>query len=109
MRGWHFGVLAWTLALTLGGLGCGPTRTNRGGGEAGLGQGGTDDSGEAGEGATLGGSVGAGASGGRGPIAGSGGKAGGPPLPEDDFPPATALHKLDLLLMVDNSYNTLEK
>ncbi|HKY39040.1 MAG TPA: hypothetical protein VJN18_24045 [Polyangiaceae bacterium] len=97
------------MALTLGGMACGPKTSNRGGGgEAGLIQAGTN-SGEAGDDSNPGGDGGTTAAGGSGPVAGSTGRAGGAPLPDDDFPPATALHKLDLLLMVDNSYNTLQK
>jgi hypothetical protein len=101
MRGWLCGVFAWTLALTLGTAGCGPKHANPGGaaGTAGT------DSAEAGQG-PAGGTTGAGGNGSGGA---SGGKGGGAPLPADDFPPATTLSKLDLLLMVDNSYNTLEK
>lgn len=46
--------------------------------------------------------------GGAGGVAGKGGSGG--KLPDDgDIPPAVATNKLDLLVMVDNSRNTLEK
>ena len=109
MGDWLHGVSAWALALTLGVAGCGPKHTTTGGSSTGGGggaQGGQGNSAQGGEGATGTGATGAVAQAGTA----SGGKAGGPSLPPDgDVPPAVALHKLDLLLMVDNSLNTAEK
>src|SRR5262245_55655224 len=103
----HSGAFAWALGLTLAAVGCGPSHTNESPAGAG-------SAGAAGTPANTGGSQGQGATGSGGTSKGgatsNGGTAGEAMLPPDgDVPPATALHKLDLLLMVDNSLNTAEK
>jgi hypothetical protein len=106
----HCGGSAWSLGLTfallLAGVSCGPTNTTSkqpAGGSAG--SLGAMTGGES-QGATGGASA---MNGGAGSGSG-GGKAGAPSLPPDgDVPPAAALSKLDLLLMIDNSRNTAEK
>ncbi|HYJ10045.1 MAG TPA: hypothetical protein VEX18_13575, partial [Polyangiaceae bacterium] len=106
----HCGGSAWSLGLTfallLAAASCGPSNTTSNppaGGSAGsLGAMAGNES----RGATGGASATSGGAGGGS----GGGKAGAPSLPPDgDVPPAAALSKLDLLLMVDNSRNTAEK
>jgi len=117
MRRLAFGVSVLAFAL---GLGCGKTHAPsgpQGGGGSEVGAAGDGTSGTPGGGATAGSSGVSGsaskAGNGGGASAGatsSGGAAGGSTLPPDGpIPPAAALHKLDLLLMVDNSRNTAEK
>jgi hypothetical protein len=112
MRALSFGVVILTLVT---GLGCGGTSVNKTShGTAGTGaeagaptaEGGAVSSPDGG----TGGTGGVGASGAAGGSASGAGAGGGPTLPPDgEIPPAMALHKLDLLLMVDNSFNTLAK
>jgi hypothetical protein len=81
-------------------VGCGPSHTGTMAVGAGGAAGAAGSTGKAGSG-SPGGSTGGPATGGQG---------GKPSLPPDDeVPPAQALSKLDLLLMVDNSRNTLAK
>ena len=112
MQAWSLGVAVLAVLAGLG-SGCGGTSV----GDKSHADGGSgDEAGAPTEGGSVtspnGGSAGVGAVGASagtstGATAGAGG---GPMLPPDgDIPPAVALHKLDLLLMVDNSYNTLAK
>lgn len=92
MRDRLFGVSMLTLSLF--GLACGKSQDD-GPGVAGSSTGAQSGAGGADSGAGTG--------------AGAAGAGGGEQLPPEEVPPATSLTKLDLLLMVDNSLNTLEK
>jgi hypothetical protein len=101
MRGWSFGVSVLGLLL---GVGCGKTHVNsnsHAGEPAAGGEGGGSDVGNGGSLATAGAGAATGAAAGAG---------GGPMLPPDgEIPAAVALHKLDLLLMIDNSRDMRDK
>ncbi len=109
MQGWSTGVSVGVLCAALA-AGCGPRHTTTNNVSTSAGQGGEAAVAEGGDGGTVStGATGQGAAAGSGASA-NGGSAGGPMLPPDgDVPPAVALHKLDLLLMIDNSRNTAEK
>jgi hypothetical protein len=116
MRGWRFGVSILALVATIG---CGKTD---GHGPSDLGAGGDGDGAGATNGVAGSQQVAAGtSSGGSEPAGGSSGVSGdgtgagnglggrGTLPPDGAVAPPVALHKLDLLLMLDNSRNTAEK